>query len=209
MPFEFRRRIQKLGDFYGSMRAQHIDVGTFEHTYNGVNSHAILDTTGTEWRLIFIKDVIGDVLSVPILRGYVFAIIGDDAYWEFVRYFNINGTRGNFHIGDFIDNLITQIPSNYVLNDNRRETVNTYTNYDRNEPGIYPIGTINWQLQHVKHPEWPKDKYHRSDDNLRKTKQLYPNIYEATKDLDITIRYGQNSGQNTPNMVANHYDWKN
>ena len=50
--------------------------------------------------------------------------------------------------------------------------------------GVFPIGIKNWEIVHAKNPMLPKDKYHRTNKNLSKTRQLYPAIYSATKDMD-------------------------
>ena len=62
---------------------------------------------------------------------------------------------------------------------------------DIDSEGIYPIGLKNWELIHAKNTKLPKDKFHRRPENLAKTKQLYPELYQATKDKDISIIYGR------------------
>lgn len=52
----------------------------------------------------------------------------------------------------------------------------------------------------------PKDKYHRTNKNLLKTRQLYPAIYLATKDMDITIIYGRIPGEKTEKMKKYKFD---
>ena len=55
---------------------------------------------------------------------------------------------------------------------------------DTDSDGIFPIGIKNWEIVHAKNPMLPKDKYHRTNKNLSKTRQLYSAIYSATKDMD-------------------------
>lgn len=56
---------------------------------------------------------------------------------------------------------------------------------DTDSDGIFPIGIKNWEIVHAKNPMLPKDKYHRTNKNLSKTRQLYPAIYSATKDIPM------------------------
>ncbi|MEY8538303.1 hypothetical protein AALM99_07595 [Lactococcus muris] len=41
-------------------------------------------------------------------------------------------------------------------------------------------------IHNAKHPEKP---CHRNPDNLEKTRRLYPQIHEAIKEHDISVRY--------------------
>lgn len=43
----------------------------------------------------------------------------------------------------------------------------------------------------------PKDKFHRRPENLVKTKQLYPDLYEAIKDKAISVNYSTEIGDHT------------
>lgn len=72
-----------------------------------------------------------------------------------------------------------------------------YDRIDADSDGIFPIGIKNWEVVHANNPMLPKDKYHRTNKNLLKTGQLYPEIYLATKDMDITIIYGKTPGEKT------------
>lgn len=205
--FYFSRELRQLRLFYASMKKQKIDIGTFEHKYNNIKSDVILDTSQHEWKLIFIKRKIGDTLIITVKKGFKFTIESDVKYKEFIKYFCIAGGKGQFSINEFHGNLDRQIDSCFVLSDAKREIISSHISIESAREGFYPIGTKNWQLFHAQHPEIPKDKFHRSEENLKKTKQLYPNIYEATKDLDVTICYGNKPGNKTEEMRLGKYDW--
>lgn len=81
-----------------------------------------------------------------------------------------------------------------------RKTILKYDRIDTDSDGIFPIGITNWEVVHAKNPMLPKDKYHRTNKNLSKTRQLYPALYLATKDMDITIIYGTMPGDKTEKM---------
>lgn len=48
MQFFYSGHIEALGIFYLSMKKINVQVGTFEHTYNGVISDVIFDTRSAE-----------------------------------------------------------------------------------------------------------------------------------------------------------------
>lgn len=81
-----------------------------------------------------------------------------------------------------------------------------YDNLDSQSEWIYPTGTTNWAVVHSKKPTLPEDKRHRSPENLSKTKVLYPNIYQCTKDTDICNQYGKEPGNQTENIKSGKFD---
>lgn len=207
MEFSYSGSIETLKTFYLSMLKINVQIGTFEYTYNEVVSDAIFDTRDSElWKLVFIKRGCGDTLSIPIKKGYRFTIEGNEKYKEFVDYFVIGRGKGQFSIKDFVNHLNNKIPPEYSLSDSVRRTVLRYDRIDTDSDGVFPIGIINWEVVHAKNPMLQKDKYHRTNKNLSKTRQLYPAIYSATKDMDITIIYGTMPGEKTEKMKKYQFD---
>ena len=194
--FYFSKYVEELKILFSSMRGIGVDIATFDHLYNGIDSMVIFDTRET-WKLIFIKRGSGDILKIPVEKGYKFTIDGSINYKKFREYFQIGGAKGEFSLNEFITCLKKLIPDRYVLNDERRVNILKYDRIDDESEGIYPIKTINWVEVHAKNPKLDPKKYHRTTKNLEKTKQLYPNIYRATKDMDITIVYGRSAGIKT------------
>ena len=189
------------------MRKINVQIGTFEYTYNEIVSDVIFDTRDSElWKLVFIKRGNGVILSIPIKKGYCFTIEGNEKYKEFVDYFDIGRGKGKFSIKDFMNHLNNKMPFEYSLSDNRRRTILKYDRIDADSDGIFPIGIKNWEIVHAKNPMLAKDKYHRTIKNLSKTRQLYPAIYLATKDMDITIIYGRIPGERTEKMKKCKFD---
>lgn len=203
MAYSYSGVLDGLKIFYSSMCRLNVEIGTFEHIYNNVISDAIFDTRDSEeWHLTFIKRASGDVLCILIQRGYRFSITGNNEYDEFIKYFGIGRGKGQFSIREFVGHLNNQIPTEYRISDNKRITVLKYNKLDGESDGIYPIGIMNWEVIHAKNSKLPKDKYHRRPENLLKTKQLYPDIYNAIKDMDITIKYGADPGENTEKIKS-------
>lgn len=201
MGYSYSGVVGGLREFYSSMRKLNVEIGTFKHTYNDIISDAIFDTRNSAgWQLIFIKRLDGAVLRTPVQLGYRFSINGNEEYATFRTYFEIGAGKGEFSIKDFVNHLSRQIPTEYRLTDYKRTSILKYDRLDNDSEGIYPIRITNWEVVHAKNPELPKDKYHRTKKNLAKTKELYPKIYQTTKDMDITINYGINPGDKTVDL---------
>ncbi|HEM3555346.1 DUF6037 family protein [Streptococcus suis] len=203
MTFSYSKKIENLRELYRSMCGLGVEIGTFVHVYNGVESDVIFDTR--TWVLSFIKKGLGDTLTLSIQKGFRFTIEGDSEYRSFIAYFGISGGKGKFSIADFVDNFSNQVPTQYIITDNTRQTIISYDRLDSGSDGIYPIGIKNWDVIHAKNPNLPRDKYHRTKENLLKTKELYPNIYDIIKDKDITVLYGKKLGTETTCIINGNF----
>ena len=207
MEFYYSGSIEALKIFYLSMRKINVQIGTFEYSYNGIISDVIFDTRDSElWKLVFIKRGYGEILSIPIKKGYRFTIEGNEKYKEFADYFDIGRGKGQFSIKNFVNHLKNKIPFEYSISDKSRRVILKHDRIDTDSDGIFPIGIKNWEIVHAKNPMLQKDKYHRTNKNLSKTRQLYPAIYSATKDMDITIIYGTKPGDKTEKMKMCIFD---
>ncbi|HEM6099515.1 TPA: hypothetical protein U2B91_001179 [Streptococcus suis] len=203
MTFYYSKKIDNLGELYRSMCGLGVQIGTFIHVYNGVESDVIFDTR--TWVLSFIKQRLGDTLTLSVQKGFKFTVEGNSEYSKFIAYFGISGGRGKFSIADFVDNFSNQVPTQYIITDNTRQTIISYDRLDSGGDGIYPIGIKNWDVIHAKNPNLPKDKNHRTKENLLKTKELYPNIYDIIKDKDITVLYSRKPGTETDDIKNGNF----
>lgn len=195
MPFVYSKSIDDLKELYKSMCSLGVQIGTFKHKYNNIDSNVIFDTR--KWNLIFIKQGSAETLTLKVQKGFKFTIDGDTEYRNFIAYFGVSGTKGSFRIANFIRHFSSQVPTQYKITDTARKIIVNYDRLDSTSDGIYPIGVKNWEEIHAQNPSLPKDKFHRSKENLLKTKELYPELYERIKDKDLTIIYGQNQGAET------------
>lgn len=198
MSFYYEAEIKKLRTFKKTMLKLKVEIGTFEFQYNEILTDVIFDTRSSEsWEIIFMKVGIGKTLTIPIKLGYKFTIDTSKKYQEFISFFNIKNGKGKFSIKSFKDYFNENIPDEYKLSDNAREKIIKYNRIDTGSEGIYPISLKNWELIHAKNNKLPKDKFHRRPENLAKTKQLYPDLYEAIKDKDISVKYSTEIGGQT------------
>lgn len=200
-PFSFVREVPELRNLYRSMKNLNVDIGVFEHGYNGVLSSVIFDARDPGgWELFFMRHGQGNVFKAPIKKGYRFSIEGDEMYHRFREYFEIGGGKGVFSMNEFLECLKRRIPAAYVLDDESGKVILRYDPIDKQSNGIYPTGVINWAVVHAKKPQMDPTKFHRTNENLMKTKQLHPALYQATKDMDLTIRYSEEPGVKTKDL---------
>lgn len=200
-PFSFVRELPELKQLYCSMKNLNVDIGTFEHEYNGVQSSVIFDTRNSMgWDLVFMRHGQGNIFKVPVKKGFRFAIEGDEMYLHFRDYFEIGGGKGKFSMNDFLERLKRRIPPEYILDDESGKVILRYDPIDKQSNGIYPTGVVNWAVVHAKKPQMDPDKFHRTKENLMKTKQFHPALYQATKDMDLTIRYSEELGVKTKDL---------
>lgn len=202
-PFSFVRELPELRQLYRSMKNLNVDIGTFEHEYNGVQSSVIFDTRNPMgWDLVFMRHGQGNIFKVPVKKGFRFAIEGDEMYLRFRDYFEIGGGKGKFSMNDFLECLKRRIPPAYILDDESGKVILRYDPIDKQSNGIYPTGVVNWAVVHAKKPQMDPDKFHRTNENLMKTKQFHPALYQATKDMDLTIRYSEEPGVKTKDLKS-------
>lgn len=204
MEYFYSKRIDGLKELYKSMYSLGVQIGTFIHEYNAIRSNVIFDTR--TWILIFIKQGLGDTLTLKVQKGFKFTIASSSEYQSFIAYFGISGEKGKFSIADFINHFSKQIPTQYIITDTVRQTIVNYDRLDSTSEGIYPVGVKNWDVIHAKNPSLPKDKYHRTTANLLKTKELYPEIYKLIEDKDITIIYGRCPGVETDKIKKGNFE---
>lgn len=202
--FTYSRFFPNLVQFYNSMKEMGVLVGTFDHSYNSIISDVIFDTRTEPYKLIFLKRGKGCVYKTEMENHFSFSIKGSAAYYELLDYFEIGKSdrgKGKFHISQLSDSIHNQTPQRYHLTDRKREVVATYMPQGKNERGIYPIGLINWYKFHAEHPDVDPKKYHRQTENLEYTRQLYPALYETTRTLDISIKYGGQKNEKTEKIL--------
>ena len=142
--------LKRLSCFYNSMIKINVHQAVFEHVYNDVLSHVILDIDRDDgWDLIFVKHGIGDVLKMKVKIGYR-VYVDRKLFNNICEYFGIKGAGRKFSIKEFFLKVDSQIPDMYVLDDKSRH--NLYENYYKNRDGEgeYPIGLVSWSQANAK-----------------------------------------------------------
>ncbi|QYA41193.1 hypothetical protein KYI09_11100 (plasmid) [Macrococcoides caseolyticum] len=180
-----------MSKFYNSIKSLYIDMRTnnvffqtFSIKFNNVNADCIFSIQDEPFELIFIRKSDAQVMKIDIKKGFTLDI--QNKFSEFYKFFNIRYGKGNFSLISFLDYLSSKIPKNVDIlsNDERRLIYNSIEIEDSKK--IYYLSLTNWDKVNLGKV---KKVGTRSAKNLAKTQLLFPHIYEAVKDKDISINY--------------------
>lgn len=199
--YTFECYIEELKKLFASMKESDVSVSSFPFTYKNISVDAIFDTSSSTngWMLVFLKETDPKRIYIPIEKGYRLSIKGNEQYGRFKEFFKISSKKGEFKISEFVARLKEQIPDNYTVTS---ETRRAYLKYIDDEEGEYPVSVKDWGKYHIRNPKAPNDKYHRTDENLLKTRNCYPEIYRVIKDKDISIVYGKTPDKSIKEIIS-------
>lgn len=194
-------KLDNLQSFHAEMKKLNVSIATFDFTYNEVSCACLFEADYEKgFSLTFFKTISGESLKLPVLPGYrLNTYIEDpDFYRYFWNFFQLNKRDGGFTMSSFFENLNRKIPQHFSIENNldRPLLAKQYDTEEKDRP--YFLGFINWQILRAKNP---KVKGSRSDVNLKKTEILYPQIYKATKNYDISVRYTAIDNPNIKNFT--------
>lgn len=193
--------LDNLKSFSSSMKRQNVEQAVFAHKYNNILSHVIVDISCRDgWNLIFVKHGDGKVLKLKVMVGFR-VYVTESLFRDICEYFGIRKKKGGFSTKEFFLQVNSQIPLNYVLSDENRKTVYEYRYRNDSDEGMYPIGLISWSEKNAKYRLKGAVEKHRTPYNLEKTKNLYPELYESIKDIDVSVKYGKNILKDTEKLM--------
>ncbi|MCJ1989095.1 DUF6037 family protein [Lactococcus carnosus] len=181
--------LKHLRLLHQEMKLVPVTASTFDFEYNKISCSCIFEANYLNgFSITFLKKLSGEDLELPVRKGYIMDsyIENQELYFKFWRYFNLKASSGDFSMTSFYQSLNQYIPKTFNIrqNYNRALLVKQYNVEKKDRP--YFLGFKNWKVIKAKNPE---TKGTRSEENLDKTKLLYPLIYEATKNHDISVRY--------------------
>ncbi|EII4617385.1 hypothetical protein LHM76_002736 [Listeria monocytogenes] len=179
----FIHALQKL---HLEMRKLDITVDVFELTYNDIVCDVIFDTNPKNtFSLTFMKKAIGTTLKLSIVPKFDLQVRGTN-YLPFLEFFKIQKGNSQMAVNNFSEYLERHIPNNanFPTTENKKILAKLYDVEDADK--IYYDSYKNWDKARAKNPGL---KMGRTTKNLMKTKLLYPQIFEAIKDYDISINY--------------------
>lgn len=180
-------KIEPLVFLHRSMRVLNIQIDVFNYEYNNVQCSVMFDVSSPRgYSLTFIKNGFGEILDLPIIPSYNLQITNSN-FEKFWNFFNLGfKKKGEFSIKDFFIHLSNHIPTTATpYTYQARQTIALKYPVEESEK-IYISGTKNWEKARALNPLLKKE---RSEKNLEKTKLLYPEVYNLTRDYDISICY--------------------
>lgn len=182
-------KLKRLQSFHNSMRLYKTSVGTFDFEFNKVQCACLFEADYKKgFSITFFKKITAENISLPILPGYNIStyIKPRELFIDFWSFFGFEKGNGTSHMTNFFKTFEATIPTTFSPKKNikREVIVKKYNLEERDKP--YFQGFVNWSIHNAKYPDKPR---HRNPENLEKTKLLYPEIYEAIKEHDISVRY--------------------
>ena len=183
------KKLENLQMFHHGMKEIGARVATFDFEYNDISCSCIFQADYDKgFSLNFFKLISGDSLELKIHPGYrIDTFIEDEElYKKFWKFFDMKVADGGFTMRSFVENLDHSIPQTFNpdINIDRPVIAKKYDVEEKERP--YFLGFKNWEVLRLKNPNL---KGKRSKENLEKTQNMYPLIYEAIKDFDISVLY--------------------
>lgn len=176
------------------MRQLQLSVGVFDFRFNSIESKVIFRVDRTPYELVFVKKQVGEVLIITVIPGY--RLLFDKETQEHVRsFFETRPGQGFFFKGlaELIAKTVPREAKPPLPADRKAICIAT----GAEEPGkVYFKNLINWDEVNAK--SLSENKKHRTSANLEKTKILYPDLYEAIKDHDISVCYTADPDEGNP-----------
>lgn len=182
-------KLTRLQLFHKSMRIYKTNVGTFDFEFNNVQCACLFEADYDKgFSITFFKKFSAENISLPIAPGYNIAtyIKPKELFIKFWTFWGFKNREGSSYMRNFFKTFEASIPSTFSPQKNieRKIIIKKYNLEEDDKP--YFQDFINWSVHNAKYPEKP---CHRNPNNLEKTRLLYPQIYEAIKEYDISVRY--------------------
>ncbi|MFC6118390.1 DUF6037 family protein [Macrococcoides bohemicum] len=180
-----------MSNFYNSIKNLYIDMRnnkiyfqTFSINFNNIEADCIFSIQDNPFEIIFIRKYDACVLKIDVKKGFILNI--ENKFSEIYKFFNIKYGKGNFSLISLLEHLSKKLPNEVkILSDNERKQVYNFVNIEESEK-IYYLSFTNWDKVN-KGKSKPVGS--RTTKNLAKTQLLFPDIYESTKDKNISINY--------------------
>jgi hypothetical protein len=153
---------------------------SFSFTREKKRYTVFLDIKDSPYKLIICQHNTSLYCSMDVCRGY--RIYVKDYYNELRELLGIEyGMIKKFLPSDFLNELRSKFPDKYASEPRQLSLIaRTFSVEDPDK--IYIYGSINWD-------KITGNTKKRTAKNLEKTRLLYPDVYEAIKDSNISIIY--------------------
>lgn len=180
-----------MSNFYHSIKNLYIDMcnnkiyfQTFSIKFNNVEADCIFSIQDKPFEIFFIRKYDAQVLKLNVKKGFILDV--ENIFSEIYKFFNIKYGKGNFSLISFLNHLSEKLPKKVkILSDIERKQVYSVVNIEDSKK-IYYLSLTDWDKVNKGKS---KTVGSRTAKNLAKTQLLFPDIYESTKDKNISINY--------------------
>ncbi|HEF1622227.1 TPA: hypothetical protein R8T64_000118 [Campylobacter lari] len=177
-----------LENLYKDIKNKQVTYCIFNYTHNRVELEIMFDINPKPFKLLIIKKYSNKTLLLDILNGFKLDIfLSKEKYQILLDILDIKGADTTpFSTKKFFEELNSAIPHQviqYNLNNNLRYIISQVNNFD--EANLVYIKCLK---------DWSKNKNNRhvTEKNRKKTKYLYPDVFEIIKDKNISVVYTNN-----------------
>lgn len=185
-----------LKNLYKQMKDKDLTYTIFDYRHNSIALVAMFDIDKNPFQLLIIKKGTNLTLSLDIEYGFsleTFLLPEDyEKLKEILEIPRMPKGENPFQPSEFFKEFNKKIPSTlleYTQSSEIKQIFAKFYNPDEDENKIYILGMIDWT---------GKNKTY-SEKNREKTRILYPEVYRAIKDKNISIKYtsNENCSKNT------------
>ncbi len=174
-----------LKELYKDMKAQKLPYHIFKYNHNDIVLEILFDININPFRLLIIKQYSNLTLLLDIETGFELDVfLTQEKYKILIDILEIKSGKTNpFSTKKFFEELNSAIPfrvKKYQMNNNLRYIISQANKLEKANL-IYVKCLINWSKT--------ESGKHVSEKNRKKTKYLYPDIFETIKDKNISVVY--------------------
>lgn len=188
--------LTNLKMIYSQITRLNMTFCIFPFQKNKVKFDVYFDIKDSPFKLGFIAKNTNLSIWFDIQRGFIIDCrLSKEQYYLLCKILNLKkaSEENPFSTSAFFDEFNNAIPNKLQPLELYRDTIIhvAINKYSIEEPDkLYYYGKIDWDLpQNI-------GKGRRSNENLEKTRILYPEIYEIIKDKNISIKYTKDQSYN-------------
>lgn len=193
--------MSRLKNLYKQIKDKNRTYAIFDYCHNKIKLIAMFDIGVDPFQLLLIKRGTQLTLSFNIKRGFILdAFLSPEDYERLKEILEIPKTpkgENPFQPSEFFKELNEKIPSTlleYTQSSEVKRILARHYNPQEEENKIYVLGMIDWTT---------KTKGSYTKENREKTRILYPEIYQAIKDKNISIKYTANEAYRNNRKIEN------
>lgn len=182
--------MSKLKKLYKQMKDRDLTYTIFDYRHNKIELIALFDIGVDPFRLLLIKKGTQLTLSLNVKYGFILDIFLSSENFERLKEIleipKMPKGEFSFKTSKFFKEFNEKIPSTlpeYTQSPELKQILARHYNSQEEEKKIYVLGMIDWTT---------KTKGSYTKENREKTRILYPEIYQAIKDKNISIKYTAN-----------------
>ena len=180
-------KLTNLLPLYKDIKNKNLTYTIFNYNYNKIKLEVLFDITNTPFLILLIKPYSNLSLKLHITTGFIIdTFLDKNDYNKLREILEIpNGKGSKFCTNDFFEHFNSKIPHSAIYQKISHETRKLLSNACNCEDSnkIYLLSLTNWEN---------KTKGHYTEKNREKVRLLYPEIYEAIKNKNISVNFTDN-----------------